>query len=126
MLNIHHMYRLLLVALLLGCALGCKEAQPASDQNTNSDKMATNAITVVGLAGNAKLGAHLATETDAYYIDGLAAWPAELVDQRVSVTGIVKTVEHRAEDLTNDKGEISQGMVGTQKIITHATWHKVE
>jgi hypothetical protein len=47
-----------------------------------------------------------------------------VVNTNVTVSGELYTLEHKAEDLVNEKGEYSQGMVGTQKIIKMAIVQK--
>jgi hypothetical protein len=50
---------------------------------------AADAVTVVGTARNAKLGAVLDTKGDLLWIDGLESWPDALHGKRVRVTGRV-------------------------------------
>lgn len=118
----------LCLTILICGLISCKDTQASDSKQVKTDaiEMATTTISVTGIAGNAKLGAHLSTDTAGYYVDGLQEWPADLLDQRVTVVGSLKTVEHNKEDLYNAKGEVSQGMVGTQSILMNATWKRAE
>jgi hypothetical protein len=75
-------------------------------------------ITVRGQALNSKAGAM----AGAYYVDGLSSWPDDAYEKTVEVTGKLKVVEHNAEDLRNENGEWSQGMVGKQLILLEPKW----
>lgn len=121
--NSHAMKKILVLMVMVGVFCGCKPtvAQLTSPENSNST-MAENTITVIGEAGNAKLGAHLHSDGGDYYIDQLQAWPDSMLGHKISVTGMVKEIDHAKEDLYNDRGEIAQGMVGKQRILMHATW----
>jgi hypothetical protein len=108
--------------------LGCHPAaHPSISQGQNTQpNMSGNMITVAGVAGNAKLGAHLSADADSYYLDALSAWPDSVLGKTVVVTGRLKTMTHSKEELTNARGEVSQGMVGEQRILEQATWHLQE
>lgn len=114
----------LFTLLVLGCLSGCKEAQSsaASNVTSNPDEMNGKTITIQGKALNAKAGAMAGD----YYVDGLQSWPEDVYDKLVEVTGTLKLVEHKAEDLQSPNGEWSQGMVGTQSIILKPKWKVVQ
>lgn len=75
-------------------------------------------ITIRGLAQNSKAGAMVGQ----YFIGGMQAWPDEVVGKKVEVKGSLHLVQHKAEDLVNSKGEVSQGMVGEQYVLQKPTW----
>jgi hypothetical protein len=93
--------------------------------STTKKQSMNKAITITGIAQNAKLGAVVCTaDNEVYYIEGKSSWPEELLNASITVSGTLYSVEHKAEDLVNEKGEYSQGMVGTQKIIKNADIRK--
>ena len=72
-----------------------------------------NEVTIVGTAEHAKMGAVVINASGTYYIEGKQNWDKEgYYKKQIRVTGILSTKTHSAEDLVNDKGEISQGAVG--------------
>jgi hypothetical protein len=89
---------LILVVALFGCA--CETAHeaprtmPIPPKSTAATPTSWEAklgqvVTVEGVAEDAKLGAVLTMGADIIWIDGLEAWPKELRERRVSVTGRV-------------------------------------
>jgi hypothetical protein len=112
------------ILLVCCCLMGCKESQPSTTKplTENPKAMEGKSITVEGKALNAKAGAMVGS----YYVEGLTSWPEEAYDKTVEVTGTLKTIDHKAEDLVNEKGEYSQGMVGTQYILTNPKWKVVK
>lgn len=114
----------MLLLILCGCFAACKVAQSAdgSGEVTNARAMEGKLITVQGEALNAKAGAMV----NEYYVEGLSSWPAEFYGKKVEVTGRVKLIEHKQEDLRSANGEWSQGMVGTQHILVGAKYRLVE
>lgn len=82
-------------------------------------------FSVTGTSYNTKSGAALITDTqEVYYLDGMTSWPDADLEKRFTVSGRLKVIEHKEEDLTNEKGEYVQGMVGKQKIIVKPKWKK--
>ena len=92
-------------------------------------------VTVEGQAGDAKLGAVIASTQRSYYIDGMGAWPEGVAGQQVRVTGRYIT----REDLpvvTYEPGEpIRAGVVAppgmpepsrTRHLITDVQWETTE
>lgn len=82
-------------------------------------------ITVKGIAQNAKGGAVVTSKEIPYYIEGMFAWPAELLDQRVKVTGKLLRVDHDADAGTDADGIHIQSMAGEQLVLQDATWEKI-
>lgn len=103
-----------LALLLLSCA------HPAPKPEVTRE---VGPITLRGLAHNAKRGAILLQPdaTSPIYIGGLAAWPPELLGERVSVTGRL-TEQKLIEDPVNERGELVQGATGTQSVLEDAVW----
>ncbi|MBK9449825.1 MAG: hypothetical protein IPN95_10585 [Bacteroidetes bacterium] len=54
------------------------------------------------------------------------AWPTDIHSKTVEVTGILKILEHAAEDLRNPDGSINQGMEGKQYILMQPKWRVME
>jgi hypothetical protein len=89
--------------------------------------MDVNEVVIIGIAKNARAGAVLLTEKNTpYYIDGVVSWDDDIKDKKIEVTGILKTETLSADDLQNEKGEMSAGMSGDKLIILHPTWKVVE
>ena len=86
-----------------------------------------NEVTIVGTAEHAKMGAVVINKSGTYYIEGKANWDTEgYYKKQVRVTGILSTQTNKAEDLVNDKGEISQGAVGEIKYIKMSKFELVK
>jgi hypothetical protein len=103
---------------------GCKDSQSSrtGTVTTNPDEMEGKTITIQGKAENSKAGAMAGK----YYVDDLHSWPEEVHGKTVEVTGRLKLVEHKEEDLYDKEGNVSQGMVGTQHILLNPKWKVVE
>lgn len=70
-------------------------------------------ITIEGTAEHSKLGAIVINSDGTYYIDGKSNWDKEgYYKKQIRVTGVLEIRKHTLEDLKNEKGEISQGIVG--------------
>ena len=114
--------------IIVFCLLaGCKQAHPpasaaAAKIQIEAAKMEGKTITIQDKALNSKAGAMVG----AYFVEGLHSWPDDALNKTVAVTGQLKTVEHAAEDLRAPDGSISQGMVGTQYILTEPKWNVVK
>jgi hypothetical protein len=89
--------------------------------SSQKDQAMDKKINVTGTAQNAKAGAVVVTtDNSVYYIEGMDSWSEEVLNTQVKVSGELHEVNHDEKDLVNEKGEYSQGMTGTQKIIRKA------
>lgn len=80
-------------------------------------------VTITGIAQNGKAGALVKSSAgEIYYVEGLSAWPADLVNQQVNVTGDLKTETISQDELTNDQGEWKQGVAGVIMTLQNARW----
>jgi hypothetical protein len=94
---------LILAATMIMCACTSRsanrDAQPPAEEPAGarqakgepagwSSKLGET-VTVVGVAENLKLGARLEVDAGAIWIDGLDAWPDDLLGRRLVVTGRV-------------------------------------
>lgn len=117
------MRSLILSSLIFCLPLGGFNSCTTKSVTTKNISEAKKSITVFGIAENAKAGAVVLTDQkQTYYVDQLDSWPDAFHGKKVKVTGYLRSVEHKAEDLKNEKGEWVQGMVGTQNIIDDAKW----
>ncbi|MBL0020394.1 MAG: hypothetical protein IPP17_29155 [Bacteroidetes bacterium] len=108
--------------ILLCCAFaGCKETNVVTNP-INQKNMEGKMITIQGKALNSKAGAVAGD----YFVDGLQAWPTDIHSKTVEVTGILKILEHAAEDLRNPDGSINQGMEGKQYILMQPKWRVMD
>ena len=113
-----------LLSVLFCCSLmACKESQSSahSTLTSNPDIMENKIITIQGKAENSKAGAMAGK----YFLEGLQSWPDSAHGKTVEVTGKLKLVEHREEDLHTVDGLVNQGMVGTQYILQKPKWRVV-
>ncbi len=79
------------------------------------------AITVVGTARNAAMGAVVArADGMAWYIHGMSEWKASLLGKKISVTGHVQTRKLAPDPTVGPDGAVSHGMVGTSSVIVDA------
>lgn len=109
--------------LISACLAGCKEPRPAASRPaTHVEHMEGKVITIQGKALNSKAGAMAGD----YFVDGLHGWPEEVQGKMVEVTGKLRSMEHREEDLYDEEGAVRQGMVGTQQVLLRPKWHVVE
>lgn len=108
-----------LFAILAGCKGG--QASSRSRLTPDSEMIDGSSITIQGVAANSKAGAMAGK----YFVDGLQNWPADIEGKLVEVTGRLKLVEHKAEDLRSPDGAYSQGMVGTQYLLQKPEWRVV-
>jgi hypothetical protein len=84
-------------------------------------------FTLTGNARNGKGGALVVTPpNEVYYIEGLDEWPADLENKTVLVSGKLKVDSVSEEELTNEKGEMMAGKVGTIRTIQNAEWKVLE
>lgn len=94
--------------------------------DTNVSTGAEEEITISGIAENAKWGAIIISDSTMYYMDGLDAWEDKVIGNRVEVTGELKIEKFTAEDLQNEKGEWSQGILGEKRTLLKVSWEVVE
>lgn len=89
----------------------------------NKSKMKDQAVMITGIAQNGKAGALVKSrEGDIYYIDGLSAWPADMINKQVAVSGDLKIETISADELKNEQGDWKQGISGKIKTLQNATW----
>ncbi len=89
----------------------------------NKSKMKDQAVMITGIAQNGKAGALVKSmEGDIYYIDGLSAWPADMINKQVAVTGDLKIETISTDELKNEQGEWKQGISGKIKTLHNASW----
>lgn len=73
---------------------------------------------ISGIAENAKAGAVLvAPDGSPTYVEGLSEWPENLLNKRVTLTGVVQRQSIFPPVQEVEGGEI-QGMVGIPRVIT--------
>lgn len=76
-------------------------------------KVEGQTLTISGVAGDAKAGAVLTTDRDeVIYLRDLRSWPEELLDQRVTVEGVLR--RGRVYPEVKEGGLTSQGIKGEQ------------
>ena len=91
------------------------------------EKLIGQKIALLGTARNAKAGAVLiTTDESVIYIKGLESWSPELVDQQVSVNGVLKKEKLIPDPEIDKNGGISSGATGTQLVLEKAEYSKVE
>lgn len=80
-------------------------------------------VTINGIALNGKAGALVKSlEGEVYYIDGLSAWPVELINKQIEVTGNLQIETIKEEILKNEDGEWKSGISGNVKNLLKAKW----
>ena len=85
--------------------------------------MKEQAVRITGIAKNGKAGALVKSiEGDIYYIDGLSAWPADITNKQIIVTGDLKTETISQDDLKDDQGAWKQGVSGKINTLRNAKW----
>ena len=91
------------------------------------DKMIDQNVTLIGTAKNAKAGAILiTTENSAIYIKGLDYWAPELLNQQLTVSGVLKREKFIPDPVIDKSGGISTGAYGIQLILDNAEYSIVE
>ena len=80
--------------------------------------------TFEGIAQNAKAGAVV----NGMYVDGLGAWPEEVLGKRVRVSGRAVQKRYAPVATVNERGEISQGTSGESldSVIEAPRWEVVK
>lgn len=109
---------LLAMHLAFGGSLSAQSPEFSLATKTKVVKGKPKRIKVIDVAQNSKAGAMVGQ----YFIGGMQAWPDAVVGKKVEVKGSLHLVQHKAEDLVNSKGEVSQGLVGEQYILENADW----
>ncbi len=91
------------------------------------EKVIGQKVTLLGTAKDAKAGAVLlTTDEDVVYIKGLESWPPELVDQQVSVNGVLQKAKLIPDPVIAKNGGISSGATGKQLVLEQAEYVKAE
>ena len=81
------------------------------------------AVTVSGIAHDARMGAIVKTDQgNVYYIGDLSEWPPTLLNKRVEVKGTVTSRKLAPDPVVDKNGAVSAGMYGSSNVITGATW----
>lgn len=101
------------VALLWGCS----SKEPEVKAVPKKAAPAPGKIVVIeGVAKDAKAGAVLEMSDKVVYIQGLSAWPAGTVGQRLKLKGELRTTPPPAAS-TNPMGLAAQSVVGAQHVL---------
>jgi len=88
-----------------------------------TNKMNDQLVRITGVAQNGKAGALVKTnDGKAYYIEGLNAWPLDIHNKQVTVSGKLKTETVDENEMKNEQGEWKAGLVGEIKTIRNAVW----
>ena len=114
-------------AIIMSCNTG---HETTKKQNVNKTEESVNSengktITVMGMAMHAKAGAVVETENGAYYIEGRHDWGG-LYEKKIKVTGKLRVDHYKKEDLVDEKGNYSQGMVGDIHYIVDAKVEEIK
>ena len=112
---------------LLGCA-GVEGERRGPDRPAGGAAVGTSrlsallgtTVTLRGLASDAKAGAVLVRGSEVVYIDGLDAWPVDVVDRRVAVIGHLERRKYIPDP--GPAGARTQGAEGEQYVLEHAHW----
>lgn len=84
----------------------------------NLEKMMGQTITLSGIAKIAKGGPVLITSNnDVIYIKGLGSWLPNLINNPVSVTGVLKKEQFIPPSTIDANGGISSGATGKQYVL---------
>ena len=87
------------------------------------DKMIDQNVTLIGTAKNAKAGALLiTTDNSAIYIKGLDYWAPELLNQQLTVSGVLKKEKFIPDPVIDKSGGISTGATGKQLVLENAEY----
>jgi len=109
--------RLLGLVVCSGLLWGCSRQEPEVKAAPKKAAPAPKQMVVIeGLAKDAKAGAILETADKVVYINGVTAWPAGTVGQRLKLKGELRTIQHPATSL-DPMGRAIQGMIGTQYVL---------
>jgi len=95
--------------------------QSCATQTTSN--MKDQPVTINGIALNGKAGALVKSgEGEVYYIDGLSAWPVEVINKQIEVTGNLQIETIKEDILKNEEGEWKSGISGDVKSLLKAKW----
>ena len=109
--------RLLCLVVSAGFLWGCSRKDP--EVKAAPKKVAPaprQKVVIEGVAKNAKTGAILETADKIVYINGVSAWPAGTVGQRLKLAGDLATIPPPVTSL-DPMGLAVQGMTGTQYVL---------
>jgi hypothetical protein len=101
----------------LACLLvlsGC--SPPAPPPKKPAAVVKKEAVVLEGTAKNAKAGAMLETADKSVLIQGLAAWPADVVGKRLTLKGVLHTVPPPPATL-DPMGNTVQSVLTTQYVL---------
>lgn len=78
---------------------------------------------IEGIAQNGKAGAILLMDSiGPVYLEGLLSFPDADLGKNIEAWGQLQEIQHKAENLQNEKGEWSQGMSGSQLLLKNPRW----
>lgn len=81
----------------------------------------------MGGAANAKGGAVVLTDVyGPVYVEGLKAWPVDVVGKTVEVSGLLRREKLIPDPVTNEYGAVSAGAYGDQTVIADADWKVID
>src|SRR5687768_13600590 len=106
-----------LLLLLSGCS---PKAPPEAKKAPAKPAAKMDAVTLEGMAKNAKTGAVLETSDKTVSIKGLAAWPADVVGKRLKLKGDLQTVPP-APATMDPFGNAVQAVLTTQYVLHNHT-----
>ena len=90
---------------------------------TPGDPRLGKLVTISGTAANAFLGAVVVdADGGTYYVEGLAEWDDDLLDQRVEVAGTLRRKKLAPDPVVGPNGEVSHGMKGMAAVLEAPTW----
>ncbi len=97
------------------------------NSENKQDPMKEKQIIVTGIAHNGKGGALIISENgETYYIGGLDYWEDSIISKEVEVKGFVQSENFKEEDLKDEDGAWTQGMVGEKLSILKPEWKLIE
>ena len=124
--------------LIAGCSIGKPEGETwelvstatdpdsleiQSPRNKTREKKKTKPTTTLqGIAANEKLGAAVQADGRTIVLEGVNAWPEDMVGQGVSVTGSLLIKDFGPADMVNP----SQRGSGKVVFIEQAKWSRIE
>lgn len=82
-------------------------------------------VRLSGVARDAKGGAVVLVGGSPWYLEGLATWPKEVHGKVVAVGGKLADKQYLPQAMRNEKGEVSQGAVGSQNVLEAPTWRLI-
>ncbi len=101
----------------VGLLWGCSREEPVVKAPPKKAAPAPGQIVVIeGVAKDAKGGAILETSDKVVYINGLSAWPAGTVGQRLKLKGELRTIQPPTTGV-DPMGLAAQRVVGPQHVL---------